>query len=167
MLPATLVALPQLPMTPSGKVDRRALPPPPDQRRDGEGFVAPRTPVEKMVAEIWQEILKVDRVGVSDNFFGLGGHSLLATQVVSRIADAFGLRIPLRRVFETATLESLALAVVESLAEGERRLEVAQMLAEVRGLSDEDARRQMVSEAESGEKDSLPSTVAGPTSIDP
>lgn len=109
MIPSFFVPLPALPMTSSGKVDRRALPAPDWNvvQRDAE-YVAPRTEDEKQIAQIWQEVLQVARVGVHDNFFALGGHSLLATQMVSRIARDLRVELPLRDVFLTPTIADLA-----------------------------------------------------------
>src|SRR5207244_10213852 len=84
MIPTRFVRLPSLPLTPSGKVDRKALPEPGESARATD-YVAPRTQVEESVAAIWSELLGVEQVGVFDDFFALGGHSLLATQVVIRI----------------------------------------------------------------------------------
>ena len=86
--------------------------------------VAPRTPVEKTLADIWKQLLKREQIGVHDSFFDLGGHSLLATQLVARIYQALGIHLPLRRLFETPSVADLALAVVEQKAEqaGEAKL---------------------------------------------
>jgi amino acid adenylation domain-containing protein len=112
MLPSAFVRLEALPLTPSGKVDRLALPAPERQRPEsGELLVEPRTPIEAELARIWSETLGVERVGVGDNFFELGGHSLLATQVVSRVLCVFGVELPLLRLFETPTVAGLAEAV--------------------------------------------------------
>ncbi|OLE13985.1 MAG: hypothetical protein AUI36_39430, partial [Cyanobacteria bacterium 13_1_40CM_2_61_4] len=109
MIPAVFVFLKSLPLTPNGKVDRAALPAPEDARPDLQKvFVAPRTPVEKELAGIWASLLKVNDVGVHDNFFDLGGHSLLATQVVSRMRKVFQTEIPLRSLFESPTVAALA-----------------------------------------------------------
>ena len=107
MLPAAFVTLEKLPLTPNDKVDRKALPAP---ERTGleAGYVAPRNATEEILAGIWAEVLKVERVGIHDNFFELGGHSLLATQVVSRINQKFNLSIPLRVIFEESTLAGIA-----------------------------------------------------------
>src|SRR6185295_10118026 len=105
------------PLTPSGKVDRRALPAP-DRAGEADAFVAPRDPAEEMLAEIWREVLGVRRIGVHDDFFALGGHSLLATQVMSRLRAAFGVELPLRRLFEGPTVAELARTVEEVLAAG-------------------------------------------------
>jgi amino acid adenylation domain-containing protein len=108
-VPSVFVELDALPLTPNGKVDRRSLPAPDRLRPNlGETFVAPRTPVEELLAAIWSQVLGVDRVGARDNFFTLGGHSLLATQVVSRLRPAFGVEIPLRKIFEAPTVAGLA-----------------------------------------------------------
>ena len=106
MVPAAWVVLQAMPLTPSGKVDRRALPAP-DPAAASAGKVPPRTPAEEVVAGIWERILGV-RPGVHDNFFDLGGHSLRATQVITRIRNAFGADVPLRAIFEAPTVAGLA-----------------------------------------------------------
>jgi amino acid adenylation domain-containing protein len=109
MIPSAFVMLDALPLTTGGKLDRRALPPPGDARPDlEEGFAAPRTPTEEVLAAIWAEVLGLKQVGVHDNFFDLGGHSLLATQVISRIRESFCTELPLRSIFEVSTLADLA-----------------------------------------------------------
>jgi len=109
MVPATYVSLPALPLTLNGKLDRRALPPPPALRPDlEEGFVAPRTPVEEVLAGMWAGLLEIDRVGVRDNFFQLGGHSLRAAQVMARVRDLFQVELPLLALFHGPTVEALA-----------------------------------------------------------
>ena len=112
MMPAAFVRLDALPLMPNGKVDRRALPIPDRTRPELEKeLIAPRTSEEEIVAEIWTKVLDIERVGIYDNFFELGGHSLLATQVVSRMREAFGVEIPLRRLFEVPTVAGLAQSV--------------------------------------------------------
>jgi amino acid adenylation domain-containing protein len=109
MVPSAFILLPALPMTPTGKVDRKALPSPQSARSDkAGGFVAPRDPVEEQVAAIWMQVLGVERVGIHDNFFELGGHSLRATQVVAQIWQAFQIKLPLSTLFEAPTLAELA-----------------------------------------------------------
>jgi amino acid adenylation domain-containing protein len=109
MIPSFFVYLDSLPMTPNGKVDRRALPPPDSAGLQSEReFDPPRTSLEKLLSRIWVEILHVDRVGRNDDFFELGGHSLLAVQVVARVNEALRIDLPLRTVFERRTLPDLA-----------------------------------------------------------
>jgi amino acid adenylation domain-containing protein len=109
MVPAVFVLLDALPLMPNGKIDRRALPSPDRSRPElDKVFVAPRTPTEESLVEIWVQLLNIERVGVHDNFFDLGGHSLLATQLVSRMREAFQVEIPLRRLFEAPTVAGLA-----------------------------------------------------------
>jgi amino acid adenylation domain-containing protein len=117
MIPQVFVSLKQIPLTPNGKVDRRALPAP-ESGVEREAVVAGATPVEEVLVGIWSEVLGV-AVGVEDDFFELGGHSLLATQVVSRARGAFGVEIALRELFERPTVKGLAVAVERELARGE------------------------------------------------
>ncbi len=107
MVPSAVVVLESLPLTPSGKVARRALPAP-EYAAAEEAYVAPRTPVEEVLAEIWAQVLRVDRVGAHDSFFDLGGHSLVAMRVLARIHATFGLEISIRDVFSMPTLEAMA-----------------------------------------------------------
>ncbi|HEV7506854.1 MAG TPA: non-ribosomal peptide synthase/polyketide synthase [Thermoanaerobaculia bacterium] len=116
MVPAAFVLLAALPITPNGKVDRRALPEPAATPTSGDIFAGPRTPVEELLAGIWCEVLKRERVGIHESFFDLGGHSLLATQVVSRIREAFAVEIPLRWLFERPTIASLGTALGQATA---------------------------------------------------
>jgi amino acid adenylation domain-containing protein len=119
MVPSVFVLLERLPLTPTGKVDRRALPAPerPDAESRREGLVRPRNPIEESLAEIWAEVLGVDQVSIHDDFFGLGGHSLLATQVMVRVREAFQVDLPLRALFESPTVVGLAQAVERARAE--------------------------------------------------
>jgi amino acid adenylation domain-containing protein len=109
MVPGVFVALPALPLSASGKIDRRALASRPPQAETADsGQVAPRNDLEARLAEIWAGVLGRARVGVLDNFFTLGGHSLLATRLVSRVRQALGIELPLRAVFEAPTVAALA-----------------------------------------------------------
>ena len=107
MVPTAVVLLDTLPLTPTGKVDRRALPAP-SRRPDMEKLTAPRTSTEAVLAGIWADILRLEQVGIHDHFLELGGHSLLATQVVSRIRDIFQVELPMRCLFESPTVSTLA-----------------------------------------------------------
>src|SRR5579871_518387 len=107
MLPSAFVFLEAFPLSPSGKVDRKALPAPEAELQEGT-FVAPRAPIEEGVAAIWCEVLHRDQVGVHDSFFELGGHSLLATQVIARVRETFQVEVPLRTLFEMPTVAALA-----------------------------------------------------------
>jgi amino acid adenylation domain-containing protein/FkbH-like protein/FkbM family methyltransferase len=111
MIPAALVVLEAMPLTLNGKIDRKALPAPEQNAGAHDKYVAPRTPVEEMLAGVWSEVLRVERVGVEDNFFELGGHSLLATQLLSRIREAFGVEIGLKAIFETPHVVDIAAAI--------------------------------------------------------
>jgi surfactin family lipopeptide synthetase A len=109
MVPVAMVGMERFPLSPAGKVDRGKLPAPEYTRPELESeFQGARTPAEEMISAIWAEVLKLDQVGVHDNFFALGGHSLLATQVVSRIRQEFKIDLPLRALFEAPTVAGVA-----------------------------------------------------------
>lgn len=109
MIPSAFVQLERMPLTPNGKIDRKALPAPErDLALEQEGFEAPRTETEKKLAEIWSEVLSIDNIGVHDNFFDLGGHSLLAIRMFTAIEETFRKSIPLATLFEAGTIEQLA-----------------------------------------------------------
>ncbi|MFP2934925.1 AMP-binding enzyme, partial [Pyxidicoccus sp. 3LG] len=108
MVPAALMRLDAMPLTPNGKVDRKALPTPDASTEVRRDFVAPRSATEQALAEQWSALLGVAKVGIHDGFFELGGHSLIATQAISRMRTHFGIDLPLRMLFEAPTLEVLA-----------------------------------------------------------
>jgi acyl-coenzyme A synthetase/AMP-(fatty) acid ligase/aryl carrier-like protein len=109
MIPSAFILLDEWPLSPNGKVDRRALPAPDTARPElKEAFVPPRNPIEAMLASIWIDVLRLEQVGVHDNFFQLGGHSLLATQIVSRVRETLQVDLSLPQIFEAPTITALA-----------------------------------------------------------
>ena len=123
MIPSAYMWLDELPLTTNGKIDRKALPMPADAPvESGSEYEAPRTVTEELLAGIWSEVLKVERVGIHDNFFELGGHSLLMAQVMSRVRDSLQLEIPLRTLLAAPTISELAEAV--EIAAREEQLDV-------------------------------------------
>jgi len=120
MLPSVFVSINDFPLLPTGKIDLRALPQP-DWGRAGsvDRYVPPTSETEKRLAEIWEEVLKLDRVGSTDDFFDLGGHSLLAVRVINRIEEALNVRVPIRIQFERPTIAELALFIDNASTEEE------------------------------------------------
>lgn len=127
LVPNAVLVLERLPLTPNGKLDRAALPAPDQRPALREAYVAPRTEAEELVADVWREVLGIDRVGAMDDFFDLGGHSLLATRVIARIRATVELTVPLRTLFTHRTAAAFAEAVEAAL------------VAEIDALSDEEA----------------------------
>ncbi|MET0399178.1 MAG: amino acid adenylation domain-containing protein, partial [Longimicrobiaceae bacterium] len=113
MVPSAFVLLDRLPLSPNGKLDRRALPAP--EAAAGTEYVAPRTVVEELLCTIWEEVLGVERVGVDDDFFELGGHSMLAMDVAFRVQQACGVEVPLQELFVTPTVAALAELVEDQM----------------------------------------------------
>jgi amino acid adenylation domain-containing protein len=116
MIPAAFVGLPALPLTAHGKVDRRALPAPSEADGRTCELTLPASPLQRLLADVWRDVLTVERVGIHDSFFALGGHSLLAVLALSRIRAACGVELSLREFFEASTLSELALAVAAALS---------------------------------------------------
>ncbi len=141
MVPSTFVVLDNLPLTPSGKIDRQALPGP-DQARPSLAveYLAPRTAPEDVVCAIWSEMLDLERVGIHDNFFELGGHSLLATQVISRVRAAFRVELPLRALFEKPTVAGLVDEISRLWGGREIVEEVAGIFRDLQNLSEHEVR---------------------------
>jgi amino acid adenylation domain-containing protein len=150
MIPSAFVTLDGLPLTPNGKLDRAALPSPEAAAPERE-YVAPRNEAEERIAAIWAEALNLERVGIHDDFFALGGHSLMATQVIARIRTSFDARLPLHALFTSPNIADLALAVGEALAPAASAeaddAELAALLQELEGLSDDEAERLLSTEA--------------------
>ncbi len=137
MVPAAVVILPELPLTPHGKVDVRALPLPAGTREaTRQVFVEPRTPLEERIAAIWIEVLRIEKVGVRDGFFDLGGNSILATQVFARLRETFGFEVPMRTLFEEPTIERLAVTIGELQARGPSAEAESQRIAPRRSEGD-------------------------------
>jgi amino acid adenylation domain-containing protein len=130
MMPSAFVLLDKLPLTHNGKLDRRALPAP-DQAdlRSSQTIAPPGSPIEKVLVDIWMQVLRIEAVGIHSNFFELGGHSLLVTQVASRISEAFHVDVPIIVMFEKPTIAELA-------AEVEKRI-----LDRIEELTEEEAQR--------------------------
>lgn len=147
MVPSIFVILESIPLTSGGKVDRRALSTLELSQMSAEfGFVSPRTPTEEILAELWTEVLGLERVGIHDNFFELGGHSLLATQLVSRIRQAFSVALPLRAVFENPTIAELAELVIVQEFEQVETDALKQILSHVEQLSEDEINQQLLQE---------------------
>jgi acyl carrier protein len=145
MVPSAVVPLEALPRTPSGKIDRLALPEADTRAVSTKAYVAPSTTEEEAVARVWAEVLGVERVGVLDDFFDLGGHSLLATQVIARTRNELGVQLPLNVFFTDPTVRGLASAVAGHGAGGSAD-ELSRLLDDLESLSDEEAEQLLASE---------------------
>jgi len=119
MVPSVIVLLEALPIGPTGKLDRHALPPPERGYLAVNGYVAPRTSLEEVLVGIWQQLLGVARIGIHDDFFEAGGHSLLVTQVIARVREIFQVDLPMQVLFKSPTIAELAEAVEQVLARSE------------------------------------------------
>jgi acyl carrier protein len=108
MVPALWVVLDKLPLTPNGKIDKKALPVPNMALLSKHIYVAPRNGVEEKLANMWQEILGIDQIGVHDDFFALGGHSLLAMRLIAMVHSEFNIKINIKHLFASPTIESAA-----------------------------------------------------------
>ena len=117
MVPSVFVSMDALPLTPSGKLNRRALPAPSSHAQPEDVYAPPETDMHRKIVAIWSQVLAIDRIGIDSNFFNIGGHSLLATQVVSRLSDALGREVPLRWIFEKPTVRRLADTLASSEAD--------------------------------------------------
>jgi acyl carrier protein len=146
MLPTAIAVLDSLPQTPSGKIDRLALPDPDSLVGGAAEYVAPSSPLEEAVATIWASVLGVDRVGTSDDFFEIGGHSLLATQVVAQVRSEFAVDLPLHSLFIHPTVAALSAEIMGLMGDSEGD-ETAELMAELEGLSDEEAQQLLADEA--------------------
>ena len=142
MVPTEFVFLDELPLMSTGKINRRALPEP--LHRGSNRLipvVAPRTLIEKRLAEIWAEVLSVPELSVQDNFFDLGGHSLVASQLISRVIQKFHLELPIKALFDAPTVAEMALIITQNQAKLATDAEVARMLCEVEAMTEEEAQK--------------------------
>jgi amino acid adenylation domain-containing protein len=140
MIPHAFVALDAIPLTDTRKVDRKALPEPGTSRPElAIPYVAPRTPPEKELAKIWAEVLLLDEVGIHDDFFDLGGHSLSATRIIARIIAVFKLQLPIRALFDSPTIVTMAAVISSKAGWKADEKDLQQLLREVESLSDEKA----------------------------
>jgi acyl carrier protein len=155
MIPSAFVLLDAMPLTPNGKIDRRALPDRRNVRPELETpFVSPRTPVETQLAQIWAQVLGLDPVGVHDNFFDLGGHSLSAAQVIARVIKHFQVELSPVLLFQTPTVSEMALVILESQANKLDESQLDRILSDLEALSEEDARRILARAMQSSNKQS-------------
>jgi surfactin family lipopeptide synthetase C len=151
MIPSIFVVLEALPLTPNKKIDRKALPAPDIARPDlNEHFVAPSNPIEAVLAKIWAEVLRIERVGINDNFFEVGGHSLLATQVISRIYNTFLLEIAVRSLFDAPTIRELAEVLVKQESVPGQTLAVAQLQQKIEEMSPEEIQQALLNRSIDG-----------------
>jgi amino acid adenylation domain-containing protein len=142
MIPSAFVCLRALPLATNGKIDRRLLPDPGNSRPELDApYVAPRTPIEEQLVQIWSEVLLLDRIGIHDNFFDLGGHSLAATRVVSHVIKNFQLEIPLQSLFQSPTVAEMAAVIAEQRGRNLDAQDLAGILTELESLTDEQAQK--------------------------
>jgi acyl carrier protein len=142
LVPARFVAVRAIPLTSNGKVDTRSLAALGNtDSSQAHALAAPGNPDEEKLAAIWREVLHRDRVGVHDNFFDLGGHSLLAMQIISRVRSRFGVQLPVQTFLATPTVADLAAKIRQCPQIETEEEEIARILQELEGLSDEEAER--------------------------
>ena len=152
MVPSFFVTLETLPLTHTGKLNRKLLPPPRQSRNDlADAYLAPRTPLEEIIAEVLCEALHLPQVGIHDDFFTLGGHSLLAVRVIGRLRDRLELELPVRYLFESPTVAGLAAGVLQHQTANRDENEVDRLLSALEGLPEDEARRRLVCGDATGE----------------
>ena len=145
MVPAAFVVLERFPLTPNGKLDRKNLLVPEVGGADAKEYAAPRNELEELLAGIFEQVLRAERVGVHENFFELGGHSLLATQVESRVSEFFPIQLPLRVLFEQPTVEQLSQWIeLASKAAGSDALKIAELVLQVSELSENNLKTALI-----------------------
>ena len=159
MIPSAFMILDKLPLKTNRKVDLKALPDPQSYHFEtGKNYEAPRTTVEEVMCDIWAEVLRLDQVGINDNFFELGGHSLLAGRVTAHVREKLGVELPMRSLFEAPTINLLAQRLEQLKRTAEQEIvtsmpvhqrgegNLAQLLAEIARLSEEDVRSMLAGE---------------------
>ena len=147
MIPTTFVMLDEIPLTPNGKIDRSGLLAMEVLKTARVAdYVAPRSPVEEMLAEIWAEVLGVERVGMNDNFFELGGHSIMATRIATRVREKLNAEVSLALLFDRVpTVAEMAKAIEEKYIDQAEPEELSEMMKELGELSDEEVRMLLAS----------------------
>ncbi len=144
MIPSAFVLLDEMPLTPNGKINRRALPAPEVSRPELEQrYVAPRNDIEVALVDMWQEVLGINEIGVSDNFFDLGGHSLKATRLLAKVRSIFRTQLPLSVVFEATTIEALARALVQHEPKPGQTAKIAHVLQRIKSIPSADLRDEL------------------------
>ncbi len=148
MVPSAFVLMEALPLSPNGKIDRRALPAPDHSRPELlESFAAPRNALEEVVAQIWAEVFAFESIGIHDNFLELGGHSLLAIQIMTRLQEIFPVALPLAYLFNSPTVAGLSARIEQAGREAQIDLaEVARVFLEVSRFSDADVEKMLAQE---------------------
>jgi len=140
MLPTAFVVLDELPRTPNGKIDRQALLALAGEPTPAASYVAPRTAVEAVLAQIWAQTLQLPQVGVTDSFFALGGHSLLAVQLVTQLRVVFQVNLPVRGLFEAITIADMANLIIAHEAKPGQSDKIARLLQRLEAMSAEETR---------------------------
>jgi acyl carrier protein len=148
MIPTAIVFLDAFPLTPTGKIDRRLLPDPGTSGpKIATPYVAPRTSIERDLAKIWAEVLSLDRVGIYEKFLELGGHSLTAMRVVSRVIQTFQIELPVKALFDTASVADMARVIAIHLAKMARPEDLEHMLDDVEATSEEEAQKLLAAQS--------------------
>ena len=151
MIPSAFVGLDTLPLTLNGKINRPLLPKPDGSRPVLDTpFVAPKNAIEERLANIWAELLKIEKIGIHDNFFDLGGHSLAAFRVISRVIQTFQLELPVKALFDAPTLAEMAAIIEQNQAKWANETELTQLLREVEAMSEEEAQQLVAKESVKG-----------------
>ncbi|MEW9701480.1 amino acid adenylation domain-containing protein [Paenibacillus sp. SI8] len=150
MVPSVFVCVDQIPLTPNGKVDRNALPKP--EFSNQFTYVAPQTPIEKVLAEVWSQVLGIDKVGVHDHFFEIGGHSLLASQITARIGEHLQVELPLMQFFKAPTITGIIAYWSQNALHMQRLEKVCEMYMILSGISEEEAAALLIEQSQLSER---------------